>query len=141
MKLCQPSSSQSKSTQTRPSSLGSRKTCEPLDPCCLRFSRLVVEKIFHQRSNSSTFVVAKNNSLLLWSERRGSYGIPCARGACDSMGSHRTRQCQVLHSVTCAADAGSAGVCAQTLESKDADRNHHGPRSGPDFDRFMVLKG
>src|SRR5207248_9103767 len=65
MKFCQPSASQSKSTQTRPSSLGSRKTCEPLDPCCFRFSRLVVEKTLHQRSKSSTFVVAKNNSLLL----------------------------------------------------------------------------
>src|SRR5437868_15324694 len=62
MKFCQPSASQSKSTHTRPSSLGSRKACEPLDPCCFRFSRLVVEKTFHQRSKSSTFVVARNNS-------------------------------------------------------------------------------
>src|SRR6266581_1572359 len=65
MNFCQPSASQSKSTQTRPSSLGSRKTCEPLDPCCFRFSRLVVEKIFIQRSKSSTLLVARNNSLLL----------------------------------------------------------------------------
>src|SRR6266508_47357 len=58
MKFCQPYASQSKTTETRPSSLGSRKTCEPLDPCCLRFSRLVVEKTLHQRSKSSTFDVA-----------------------------------------------------------------------------------
>src|SRR2546422_1252050 len=69
MKFCQPSASQSKSTQTRPSSLGSRKTCEPLDPCCFRFSRLVVEKIFIQRSKSSTFDVARNISLLLCGPR------------------------------------------------------------------------
>ena len=61
-KFFQPSSSQSKSTQTRPSSLGSRKVCEPLDPCCFRFSRLVVEKTPHQRSKSSTFDVARNIS-------------------------------------------------------------------------------
>src|SRR5437764_15181032 len=65
MKFRQPSASQSKSTQTRPSSLGSRKVREPLDPCCLRFSRLVVEKTPHQRSKSSTFVVARNIQLLL----------------------------------------------------------------------------
>src|SRR5712692_11458951 len=65
MKFCQPSASQSKSTQTRPFSLGSRKTCEPFDPCCFRFSRLVVENTLHQRSKSSTFVVPRNNSLLL----------------------------------------------------------------------------
>src|SRR2546423_3896599 len=70
MKFCQPSASQSKSTHTRPSSLGSRKACEPLDPCCFRFSRLVVEKTLHQRSKSSTFVVAKNNCLLLCGKRR-----------------------------------------------------------------------
>src|SRR5712691_9497093 len=70
MKLCQPSASQSKSTQTRPSSWGSRKTCEPLDPCCFRFSRLVVEKTLHQRSKSSTLLVARNNSLLLCRSRR-----------------------------------------------------------------------
>src|SRR6266571_5798901 len=63
MKFCQPSASQSKSTQTRPSSLGSRKVCEPLDPCCFRFSRLVVVKTLHQRLKSSTFDVARNNSL------------------------------------------------------------------------------
>ena len=37
-KLCQPCSSQSKITQTRSSSAGSRKTIAPLEPCCLRFS-------------------------------------------------------------------------------------------------------
>src|SRR5207244_11496661 len=42
-KLCQPSASQSKSTQTRSSSLGSRNTVEPLEPCCLRFSAPLVE--------------------------------------------------------------------------------------------------
>src|SRR5919108_2535394 len=60
-KFCQPAASQSKSTQTRPSSLGSRKTCERLEPCCFRFSRLVVENTLHQRSKSSTFEVARNN--------------------------------------------------------------------------------
>src|SRR5438876_233301 len=65
MKFRQPSASQSKSTQTRPSSLGSRKVWEPLDPCCFRFSRLVVVKTLHQRLKSSTFDVARNNSLLL----------------------------------------------------------------------------
>src|SRR5207247_9724606 len=48
--LCQPSSSQSKTTQTRSSSLGSRKTCAPLDPCCFRFSAPLVEKVFQKRS-------------------------------------------------------------------------------------------
>src|SRR6266852_5316083 len=54
MKFCQPSASQSNSTHTRPSSLGSRRVCEPFEPCCFRFSRLVVEKTRHQRSKSST---------------------------------------------------------------------------------------
>src|SRR6476646_3257246 len=62
-KLCQPSASQSKSTQTRSASLGSRKTCAPFDPCCLRFSAPFVEKIFKKRSKSSTCVVARIISL------------------------------------------------------------------------------
>src|ERR1700730_9920726 len=62
-KLCQPFSSQSKTTQTRSASLGSRNTVAPLHPYCFRFSRLLVEKIFRKRSKSSTFVVASNISL------------------------------------------------------------------------------
>src|SRR2546430_294234 len=58
-KLCQPSAFQSKSTQTRSSSLGSRKTVAPFDPCCFRFSAPLVEKIFSKRSKSSTCVVAR----------------------------------------------------------------------------------
>jgi hypothetical protein len=46
MKLCQPASSQSKTTQIRPSSLGSRKTLAPFEPCSLRFSAPLVEKVF-----------------------------------------------------------------------------------------------
>src|SRR5437870_11936380 len=61
MKFCQPSASQSKSTHTRPSSLGSQKLCEPFEPCCFRFSWLVVEKTRQQRSKSSSLVVARNN--------------------------------------------------------------------------------
>jgi hypothetical protein len=34
-----------------------------------------------------------------------------------------------------AADAGSAGVGHCGIESKQTDRNHHGLRSRPDFDR------
>jgi hypothetical protein len=34
-----------------------------------------------------------------------------------------------------AADAGSAGVGHYGIESKRADRNHHGMRSRPDFER------
>jgi hypothetical protein len=36
-----------------------------------------------------------------------------------------------------AAAAGLAGVGSQTPYSTDADRNHHGARSAPDFDRLM----
>src|SRR5438874_4628950 len=57
-KSFQPCSSQSKITQTRSVSAGSRNTMAPLEPCCLRFSALVVEKIFIQRSKSWTRVVA-----------------------------------------------------------------------------------
>jgi hypothetical protein len=39
--------------------VGSRKTCEPLDPCCLRFSAPFVEKAFQNRSKSSIFTVAR----------------------------------------------------------------------------------
>src|SRR3954447_3008957 len=59
-KLWKPSSSQSKSTQTRSSWLGSRKTVAPLDPCSFRFSAPFVEKIFENWSKSSTVVVARN---------------------------------------------------------------------------------
>src|SRR3954467_8883590 len=59
-KLCQPAASQSKRTQTRSSSLGSRKTVAPSDPCCFRFSAPVVEKTFKNWSKSSTVVVARN---------------------------------------------------------------------------------
>src|SRR3954469_19753622 len=64
-KLWKPSSSQSKSTQTLSPSLGSRKTFEPVDPCCFRFSAPLVEKIFKNWSKSSTVVVARNISFLL----------------------------------------------------------------------------
>src|SRR5215217_6296233 len=59
-KFLKPSASQSKRTQTRSSSLGSRKTVEPLDPYCVRFSALVVEKMLRKRSKSSTVVVASS---------------------------------------------------------------------------------
>src|SRR5438270_11721225 len=59
-KLFQPSRSQSKITQTRSSSLGSRNTSAPFEPCCLRFSAPLVEKTFVKRSKSSTVVVARS---------------------------------------------------------------------------------
>src|SRR5215207_272841 len=59
-----PSSSQSKITQTRWSSLGSRKTCEPLLPCCFRFSAPRVENALQKRSKSSILVVVKIISIL-----------------------------------------------------------------------------
>src|SRR5438309_6771607 len=64
-KLAQPFSSQSKSAQTRFSSLGSRKTVQPLEPCCLRLSAPLVEKIFRNWSKLSTVVVARIITLLL----------------------------------------------------------------------------
>src|ERR1043165_1604941 len=63
--LCQPSRSQSKMTHTRSSWLGSRNTCAPLEPCCLRFSAPLVEKTLVKRSKSSTVVVARSISVLL----------------------------------------------------------------------------
>src|SRR5438093_11420119 len=48
-KFWKPSSSQSKSTQTRSASLGSRKTVAPLDPCSFRFAAPLVEKMFKKR--------------------------------------------------------------------------------------------
>src|SRR5690349_17216042 len=62
-KLCQPCSSQSKTTQTRSSSEGSRKMTAPLDPCCRRFSAPLVEKISRKRSKFSTCVVASTISI------------------------------------------------------------------------------
>src|SRR3954449_8049627 len=59
-KRCQPSASQSKITQTRSASLGSRKTTAPWDPCCLRLSAPFVEKMDVKRSKSSTCVVARS---------------------------------------------------------------------------------
>ena len=53
-KLCQPCSSQSKITQTRSSSAGSRKTSAPLDPCSLRFSAPAFEKTAMNLSKSKT---------------------------------------------------------------------------------------
>src|SRR6266700_1008334 len=64
-KLCQPSRSQSKITQTRSCSLGSRNTSEPFEPCCLRFSAPLVEKILVKQSKSSTVVVARSILILL----------------------------------------------------------------------------
>src|SRR6266567_9225906 len=64
-KLCQPSRSQSKITQTRSCSLGSRNTSEPFEPCCLRFSAPLVEKTLVKRSKSSTVVVARSILVLL----------------------------------------------------------------------------
>src|SRR5215207_4165183 len=61
-KFLKPSSSQSKTTQTRRSSFGSRKTCEPLLPCCFRFSAPFVENAFQKRSKSSIFDVARTIS-------------------------------------------------------------------------------
>src|SRR5689334_9769319 len=76
--FCQPSASQSKSTQTLFSSTGSRNTVEPLEPCCPRFSAPLVEKTLRKRSTSSTFVVARIISVLpLSSEIAGrALGLP-----------------------------------------------------------------
>ena len=57
--------SMSKTTQTRLSSLGSRNTRAPWDPCSFRFSAPFVEKVFQKRSKSSTFTVDRINALLL----------------------------------------------------------------------------
>src|SRR3954471_23101539 len=59
-KLCQPPSSQSKTTQTRSSAEGSRKTSAPFEPCSLRFSAPPLEKTSMKRSKSSTCVVASS---------------------------------------------------------------------------------
>src|SRR3954452_25578922 len=76
-KFCQPDASQSKSTQTRSFSLGSRNTVEPLEPCCFRFSAPLVEKVLRKRSKSSTFVVAKIISLLFsWEVRARFCDVP-----------------------------------------------------------------
>jgi hypothetical protein len=64
-KLCQPSRSQSKITQTLSVWLGSRNTSAPFEPCCLRFSAPVVEKTLVKRSKSSTVVVARSILVLL----------------------------------------------------------------------------
>jgi hypothetical protein len=45
------------------SSFGSRKTCEPLDPYCFRFSAPFVENVFQKRSKSSNFDVARITSI------------------------------------------------------------------------------
>src|SRR3954463_6885568 len=79
-KFCQPDASQSKSTQIRSFSLGSRNTVEPLEPCCFRFSAPLVEKVFRKRSKSSTFAVAKIISLLLF----GKFGRGPARGLAET---------------------------------------------------------
>src|SRR5947209_17315314 len=49
--------------QTLFSSVGSRKTVEPFEPCWCRFSAPLVEKISRNRSTSSTLVVARIISL------------------------------------------------------------------------------
>src|SRR5579862_456093 len=64
-KLCQPSRSQSKITQTRSAWFGSRNTSAPFEPCCLRFSAPFVEKTLVKRSKSSTVVVARSILVLL----------------------------------------------------------------------------
>src|SRR5439155_7030672 len=47
-----------------------RKTVEPLEPCCRRFSAPFVEKMFRKRSKSSTCVVARIMLFLLCGSRR-----------------------------------------------------------------------
>jgi hypothetical protein len=44
---------------------GSRKTCDPLQPCCFRFSAPFVEEVFQKRSKSPIFAVARTNFRLL----------------------------------------------------------------------------
>src|SRR5438034_8553019 len=75
-KLCQPCSSQSKSTQTRSVSEGSRKIVAPLEPCCLRFAAPASVKTAMNWSKSSTCVVASSISV---SFRRRVLGL---RGRC-----------------------------------------------------------
>ena len=77
-KLCQPSASQSKITQTLSASSGSRKTVAPLEPCCPRFSAPFVEKMLRKRSTSSTLVVANNISYSLRPGPSSTEGSPSA---------------------------------------------------------------
>src|SRR6266516_1848573 len=110
-KLCQPSASQSKSTQTRSCSFGSRKTVAPLEPYCLRFSAPLVEKMLRKQSKSSTSFVAKINFLLL-----------CVLGAAG-----RRRWCS-----ECATPDGQAewGECPTRRERGRARRPTASPRRG-----------
>src|SRR5579864_448937 len=84
-KLFQPSRSQSKITQARSVSFGSRNTTAPFEPCCLRFSAPLVEKTLVKRSKSSTVVVARSIPVLLYvsgvSERRRGWGEYVLEGA------------------------------------------------------------
>jgi hypothetical protein len=50
-------------------SFGSRKTCEPLDACCFRFSAPLVVNALQKRSKSSTFTVDRIIVFLRWSRR------------------------------------------------------------------------
>src|SRR5258708_34053217 len=113
-KLCQPFSSQSKTTQTRSSSVGSRKTVQPLEPCCLRFSAPLVVKTFKKRSKSSTFVVARIISLLLsrpaakWpgSRQQDVHNAPPAHRADSLCGRYSVLNQAALAAVRSAADEG-----------------------------------
>src|SRR5712671_1261528 len=91
-KFLKPCSSQSKITQTRSASVGSRKTVAPLDPCCFRFSAPLVENTFRKRLKSSTFVVASIISFLLcWICRRAfatSFQIEIAGVSQSTGGAH-----------------------------------------------------
>jgi len=59
--------------------IGIAKTVEPLDPCCFRVSTLLVEKIFIQRSKSSTLDVARINSPPSWYFERSSDSLRFGR--------------------------------------------------------------
>src|SRR4029453_3151549 len=68
--------SQSKIAQTLSLSFGSRKTCDPLQPCAFRFSAPLVENTFQKRSKSSIFAVAKTISA---SSCRSAIRVPTLR--------------------------------------------------------------
>ena len=100
-----------------------------MEPCCFRFSKLVVENTLHQRSKSSTFDVARNtlfssrlSALPLDADGAASLGPSCPRRSAsgDDPGMRRVLGVALLAAVSVGVASASAPGAATNFDRSTA---------------------
>src|SRR5919201_3797895 len=114
---------------------------EPFDPCCLRFSSLVVEKISMKRSKSSTCVVASSISSLLFPELSLVSALFVPRSGGEDRGADEAflwiDRAEVLDDL----EAATASLCDVHVQPQVVLAGHHRRGSTGAFGDLGMVEG